>query len=148
MYDTYIKYLKQNKYFLNKIYSLAIMENKEQLIQTIKNWVKIDNEMHVLQRELQNRKNEKKKISTVLIETMRTNEIDCFDIKDGQIVYVKKNVKKPINQKSLFSILSLYFEDAPLKANELNEFIQNNREEVVKEDIKRKMNTKIIDTNI
>jgi len=124
------------------------MENKEQLIQTIKNWVKIDNEMHVLQRELQTRKNEKKKISTLLIETMRTNEIDCFDIKDGQIVYIKKNVKKPINQKSLFSILSLYFEDSPLKANELNEFIQNNREEVVKEDIKRKMNAKIIDADV
>jgi len=124
------------------------MENKEQLIQTIKNWVKIDNEMHVLQRELQTRKNEKKKISTLLIETMRTNEIDCFDIKDGQIVYIKKNVKKPINQKSLFSILSLYFKDSPLKANELNEFIQNNREEVVKEDIKRKMNAKIIDADV
>ena len=124
------------------------MENKEQLIQTIKKWVKIDNEMHVLQRELQNRKNEKKKISSVLIETMRTNEIDCFDIKDGQIVYVKKNVKKPINQKSLLSILSLYFQESPLKANELNEFILNNREEVVKEDIKRKMNTKIIDADV
>ena len=124
------------------------MENKEQLIQTIKKWVKIDNEMHVLQRELQNRKNEKKQISSVLIETMRTNEIDCFDIKDGQIVYVKKNVKKPINQKSLLSILSLYFQESPLKANELNEFILNNREEVVKEDIKRKMNTKIIDADV
>jgi len=124
------------------------MENKEQLIQTIKNWVKIDNEMHVLQRELQNRKNEKKKISSILIETMRSNEIDCFDIKDGQIVYVKKNVKKPINQKSLMSILSLYFQDSPLKANELNEFILNNREEVVKEDIKRKINTKIIHADV
>ena len=124
------------------------METKEQLIKCVKEWVRIDNELRTLQKEQSIRKNEKKNISKDLMEVMKRNEIDCFDLKDGQLMYTKKNVKKPINKKSLFSILSLYFENSPLKASELNEFIQNNREEVVKEDIKRKMNVKIIDADV
>lgn len=115
------------------------METKEQLIQIIKDWVKIDNETRVLQKEIKTRKEEKQKISAVLIETMRKNEIDCFDIKDGQIIYSKKNVKKPITQKSLLSILSRYFINDPVKANDVNEYILNSREEVVKEEIVRKV---------
>jgi len=38
------------------------METKEQLINTIKRWVKIDNEIRALQKEQLARKNEKKKI--------------------------------------------------------------------------------------
>ena len=27
---------------------------------------------------------------------MKTNEIDCFDINDGKLIYAKSKVKKPI----------------------------------------------------
>ena len=43
------------------------METKDQLIQSIKDWVKIDNEMRTLQSEISKRKKEKKKISEKLI---------------------------------------------------------------------------------
>jgi len=116
------------------------METKEQLINTIKRWVKIDNEIRVLNKELSARKNEKKKISSELIEVMRKNEIDNFELKDGEIQYVKRNVKKPITQKALLSILSEYYKGDLLKASEMNNFIIENREEVVKESIVRKIN--------
>jgi hypothetical protein len=115
------------------------METKEQLIQTIREWVKHDNEIRSLQKELSKRKTEKKKISNTLIETMKQNEIDCFDIKDGQICYSKRNVKKPITKKVLMTTLSKFFNGDLLKAAELNEFIIENREEEVKETIMRKM---------
>ena len=115
------------------------METKEQLVQTIKNWVKIDNEIRSLQKELTIRKKEKKKISATLMECMRNNEIDCFDIKDGQIMYTKKNVKKPITKKNLIGILANFYGGNVEKAVELNEFIMENREEVVKENIVRKV---------
>ena len=115
------------------------METKEQLIKTIKEWVKMDNEIRSLTKELNNRKNEKKKISTSLMEIMKKNEIDCFDINDGQICYSKKNIKKPITKKVLMDILSNYYNGDITKANELNNFIIDNREEVVKESIERKI---------
>jgi hypothetical protein len=110
------------------------MDNtKEYLINTIKKWVKLDNEIKALKKEVSSRQTEKKGVSETLITLMKNNEIDCFDIKDGQICYNKKNIKKPITKKNLLDTLSKYFENDPLQATELNEFIQTNREEVVKE---------------
>ena len=115
------------------------METKEHLIKAIKSWVKIDNETRSLQKEINLRKKQKKTISNDLIQIMSKNEIDCFDINDGQIMYVKKNVKKPITQKILLNILSDYYQGDLLKASELNSFIMESREEVVRETIVRKI---------
>lgn len=115
------------------------METKEQLVSTIKKWVKIDNEIRALQKEQTQRKNEKKKISNELIEVMRKNEIDCFDLNDGQICYHKKSVKKPLTQKILLSLLSDFYKGDILKASALNNFLLENREEVVHETIVRKI---------
>ena len=120
---------------------LIIMETKEQLIKTIKEWVKMDNEIRTLSKELSTRKNDKKKISTKLMETMKNHSIDCFDINDGQICYTKKNIKKPITKKVLMGILSNYYNGDITKAVELNNYIIDNREEVVKETIERKITT-------
>ena len=114
------------------------MNNKEQLIKAVRDWVKIDNEIRELQNEVNKRKTEKKKISSVLIDTMRENEIDCFDINDGQILYSKKNVKKPITKKALFDILSKYYKGDLKRAEDVQSFILENREEVVRETIVRK----------
>ena len=115
------------------------METKEQLIKTIREWVKIDNEIRALQKETKKRLDDKKNISKNLMDVMKNNEIDCFDLKDGQIMYTKKNVKKPINKKSLLEILANYCEGDVAKAGEINDFIMENREEVVKENIVRKI---------
>jgi hypothetical protein len=116
------------------------MENKEQLVKSIKEWVKIDNELRVLQQQQATRKKEKKLISDSLMEVMKKNEIECFDLNDGQIIYNKKNVKKPITKKMLLNVLSNFFANDTEKATELNNYILENREDVVKENIVRKVN--------
>ena len=117
------------------------MENtKERLITNIKKWVKLDNEIRAIKKEETKRKNEKKQLNEDLISLMKSNEIDCIDIKDGQICYTQKSVKKPITKTYLLSILSKYFEGDLEKAENANDFILNNREEVIKESIVRKMN--------
>ena len=115
------------------------MDTKEHLIKTIKEWVRLDNDIRKLQKEEKQRKDDKKNISNVLMEIMKKNEIDVFDINDGQICYTKKNIKKPITQKILMNVLSDYFKGDILKATELNEYIRDNREEVVQETIVRKI---------
>lgn len=118
------------------------MEIKEHLISSVKEWVRVDNEMKILQKELNQRKMEKKAFSVKLIDIMRNNKIDCFDINNGQLIYNKKNIKKPISKKELLNVLSKYFEGDTLKASELNTFILNSRIEITKEEIIRKMETK------
>ena len=112
---------------------------KEILITNIKQWVKLDNEIRSLKKEKNIRKNEKKKINDQLIEIMKDNEIDCIDIKDGQICYNQKSVKKPITKKYLMQILAKYFQGDMERAEHANDFILNNREETIKESITRKI---------
>jgi len=115
------------------------METKEQLINTIRSWVKLDNDIKKLQKEQNKMKNEKKILSNSLIEIMKKNEIDCFDINGGCLVYKQNKVKKPINAKSLIATLKTYFSSNPNTAEEVTKFILDNREEQIKEVIKRKV---------
>jgi len=118
------------------------METKEQLVKAIRHWVQIDNEMRKLKNEINTRKNEQKKISSNLIEVMRKNQIDEFDLNDGKIMYTKKNVKKPITKKILLDVLANYYQGDIEKANALNEFIMASRQETEVETIVRKINNK------
>jgi hypothetical protein len=115
------------------------METKEQLKNAIREWVRIDNEVRALNKEVVKRKNEKKNISQMLIEVMKKHDIECVDINDGQICYTKKNVKKPITQKILMDILAKYYKGDLMKASQLNSYILENREETTKETIERKI---------
>jgi coenzyme F420-reducing hydrogenase alpha subunit len=115
-------------------------ETKEELVQTIREWVKIDNEIQQLQKEVAIRKKDKIKISSQLMDIMKKNEIDCFDLKDGQILYSKKNIKKPITKKILNDVLVKFYKGDYMKATELNDFIMQNRGEITKESIIRKIN--------
>ena len=114
-------------------------DTKELLVNNIKQWVKLDNEIRSLKKEEDIRKVEKKKINETLIELMKENEIDCIDIKDGQICYNQKTVKKPITKKYLIQILAKYFQGDMDRAEHANEFILNNREDTTKESISRKI---------
>jgi Family of unknown function (DUF5760) len=115
------------------------MDAKEQLVNIVREWVKIDNELRTLQKEVNKRKADKKRSSASLMEIMKKNSIDEFDINDGQLCYTKRNVKKPITKKALMDILATYYKGDLVKAGALNEFILDNREEVVKETIERKI---------
>ena len=117
------------------------METKDQLIKSIRDWVRIDNEIRKLKNEINLRKIEQKNISKNLIEVMRKNEIDEFDLSDGKIVYKKKNVKKPITKKTLLNLLSNYYDGDIKKAVDLNNYILTNREEMEVETISRKIYT-------
>jgi hypothetical protein len=132
-------YKLSSKKYINLSLNNIIMETKEQLIQNIKSWVKIDNDIRLLNTELAKRKMEKKKISELLMETMKTNEIDVFDINDGRIIYSKRTVKKPVTKKMLLEILSKYYEGDMEEAQNVNNFILDNREVVVKQDIIRRI---------
>ena len=114
-------------------------DTKQQLMTVVKEWIKIDNEMRLLQKELAKRRNEKKEVSTKLSDIMRTNEIGGFDLNDGKLTYTRKSVKKPLTKKVLTDALSKYFDGDTTKATEMNDFIMENREETIRESIVRKI---------
>jgi seryl-tRNA synthetase len=113
--------------------------SKEKLAQNVKNWLQIDKEIQILQKELKDRKKKKNDYSNALLATMKANEIDCFDISEGKIIYTQSNVKKPINKKHLEECLTKYFEQNPsIPTDDVVHYILENRPINVKESIRHK----------
>jgi len=115
------------------------MENKNTIVEYVKQWVKIDNEMRQLRDEITSRRKTKENISNSLLNLMKNNEIDSFDINNGRLETTTRKTKKPISKKMLQNIITKYYKGDNAKANELNNFILENREEVSKEILTRKV---------
>ena len=113
-------------------------ETKDQLVKHVKGWIQMDNEIKEFQKEIKERKDKKKEITDKVLHIMKDNEIDCFDINGGQLIYSKTKVKAPLNKNNLMSaLLSFYQEDAS-QAEKLSTFLMETREEKIKESIRRK----------
>jgi hypothetical protein len=115
------------------------METKEQLVNNIKEWIKIDNEITELKSNIKDLNNKKKFLTENLVSVMKTNQIDCFDINGGALVYKKNKIKKPINGKTLLLALQNYYKTDNKIAEELAKYVMDSREEQTKETIKRKI---------
>ena len=62
------------------------MTTKEELVNSVKEWIKADNEIKLLQAEIKKRRMQKNKLSETLVDVMKNNEIDCFDLSEGKIM--------------------------------------------------------------
>ena len=123
------------------LYSFIMETTKQELVNNIKEWINLDNDISKLNIEIKDRKNKKKKLSADLVEIMKKNDLDSFNINGGSILYKKNVTKKPITEKSLMQVLQQFYPtNATDKAEELTKFILENREETTKETILRKMN--------
>lgn len=113
--------------------------SKELLAQNVKGWLQIEKEMQMLQRELKQRKQKKKEYTEALVKIMKKNEIDCFDMSEGKIVFTQQKTKAPVNKHHLTECLQKYFAAKPnIPTDEIVKFILDERAVVVKENIRHK----------
>ena len=112
---------------------------KEQLKDYLRQWVRIENEISTLSAEIKKRKLVHQQLSASLLDVMRKNEIDCFDIANGRIVYSKTKVRAPLNNGQLKSALTTYYKDDAEKATNLTTFLLASRVEKTRESIKMKI---------
>jgi len=111
---------------------------KEELIANIKEWIKIDNELIKIKLDVKEKTNKKKQLTESLVKIMKINNIDCFDINGGSLIFKQKKTKKNISGKYLLKQLEEYFKEQTDLAKEITKHVLDNREEVIKEEIKRK----------
>jgi len=116
-----------------------IVSTKDELIFNIKEWIKIDNEITKLKVEVKKQNNKKKELTESLVNVMKSNAIDCFDISGGALVYKQKKTRRTISGKFLLSQLEEYYKNQPELAKEITKKVLDNRVEVVKDEIKRKL---------
>ena len=103
-------------------------EQKELLVNTIKEWIAINNKMIELQKVVKDLRLKKKNLSDSLIKIMENNEIDGIGINNGKLIYRKNKVKAPINKDYLMKMLDNYFVKYPeIDTQDVGSFIMENR---------------------
>jgi hypothetical protein len=121
--------------------------SKDELLQNIRDWIVYDNEIRELNKGIRERKAKQTRLSQAIMETMKQNEIDEFNVAGGKLMYNKKTMKKPITKSTLTGILAKYYEGDMSQAITMNNYIMANREEIVKESLQRKLNKSSTDSN-
>lgn len=111
--------------------------DKTILITRVKEWVKIDEDVAKLQSEIKKKKALKKTISGELMDIMKNNGIDQFDLNDGKLIRQVRKTKSSLSKKHLLGCLSKYCKTDDEFKN-LTEYILDSRQEVVKEIITKK----------
>ena len=115
------------------------MSTKDELIMNIKEWIKLDNELTKIKTEIKEKTNRKKTLTESLVKIMKSNSIDCFDIKGGALIYKQRKTRKTITGKYLLEQLEEYYKDKPEIAKELTQRVLDNRAEVIKNEIIMKL---------
>ena len=118
-------------------------ETKEELVNLVRQWVGLENEMKILSKELKDRRQQKKALTESLVEVMKGHDIDCFDITDGKLMYTKNRVKAPINKKLLFESLAAYLSESgvpPEEVAKMVNYVLDSREVKTKEGVRLKAN--------
>ena len=115
------------------------METKEELVIHIKAWIALEDELKMLQKEIKIRREKKKELNNQLINVMSDNDIDCFNINNGKLIYSQNKIKSPFNKKHLIACLVKYFDDDQQTAEEISKYIMDTREIKIKDTIRRKL---------
>lgn len=112
--------------------------SKDQMVTHIKRWIQLDNEIKKTQEELKARKDERKQHTLRLVDIMKSNEIDCFDINNGKLLYTKTKVKAPLSKGQLMQALANYYNNDEEQVRELGDHLMAARQEKITETIRRK----------
>lgn len=113
-------------------------ESQINVVETVKEWIKIDNEMKLLQLEVKTRRERKKQLSDSLVEILRDSDIDGWNTKEGKLEYVKTKTKSSLNKQHIKAALSKFIKDED-QVDAMTQFIYESRSIKEKESIKRKI---------
>tara|TARA_B100001287_G_C22632496_1_gene505900 strand:- start:1014 stop:1367 length:354 start_codon:yes stop_codon:yes gene_type:complete len=115
------------------------MSNQQELLENVKTWLDIDNQIRALQKEIRDRRKLKKELTQSLVGIMKTQDIDALNVPDGQLIYNKTKTKAPLSKKHLLVSLTQFFKNDQRMVDELSKYIMETRQEKEKENIKRKI---------
>ena len=115
------------------------MQTKEQLVNHIRTWIQVENQIKDLRKQMREKRERKKQLSNELLEVMKENDIDCFDIKNGKLMSSKVKVKETVSKKMLLRVLADYL-DEPEEVAKLTDYILESRQVKEKEYIRQKIN--------
>ena len=111
---------------------------KEKLINVIKEWMINDKELKQLQLATKERREKKKLLTAGLVNEMNKTNIDEYKTQNGKLIKTSQKNKKPISKSYLTTCIDKIFKSNPEEGKKVLQFIDENREIKVKENIRLK----------
>jgi hypothetical protein len=115
------------------------MEENDHLIDNVKQWLNIDNEIKTLQKEIKERRKIKKTITASLVDIMKNRDIEIMSTSDGELIRTSRKVKSALSKKHLLQSLSTFFKNDDEIIGKLSNYILESRPEKTLENIRRKI---------
>ena len=112
---------------------------KEEFIEVVKNWVKIDDEIREINFKLKELKNEKKEFENYILAAMDELNESVINITDGKLRKNTSNSKGPLKEEHIQNAIFEYSKDS-IKSVELTKYILNSRQSTVRNNLKRTKN--------
>lgn len=121
-------------------------DSKNDIIKQIKSWgdewSHIDEKIQEYKEHIKNLNNKKKELSDTIIYKMKTNGISCIDINDGFLQYIEKPTPSGFKKEKVKESVNKCINNMN-KADEITEYIFNNKEIVTKNELKKIKKKKI-----
>ena len=111
---------------------------KDKLITLIKEWMVNDKELKQLQIAIKERRDKKKLLTSVLVNEMNKSNVDEYKTQNGKLIKTSQKNKKPITKTYLASCIDKIFKTNPEEGKKVFQYIDENREINIKENIKLK----------
>jgi hypothetical protein len=121
---------------MDKIKDESVTGSNTELVEKIKDWVKLDSEINLLNSELKDKKKMKKTLTDNLVDLMKEQDIEIVKLNDGSIELKRNKVKKSINKNHLLKCLTEHITDLDA-VNDVIKTIFDSRAVEIKEYIKR-----------
>jgi len=119
---------------------------KDGIIKQIKSWgdewSHIDEKIQEYKEHIKNLNNKKKELSDTIIYKMKTNGISCIDINDGFLQYIEKPKPSGFKKEKVKESVNKCINNMN-KADEITEYIFNNKEMVTIDELKKIKKKKI-----
>lgn len=88
------------------------MEKDRQLLVTsIKEWVKVEEEIGQLRKELKSKVAKKKEFTAELLRIMKDRKLDVIDLQDNRLMRQTRTTKTAITKKSLNECLARFYKN-------------------------------------
>ena len=128
--------MEEYNYNYNNMEENQILKND--FSSKVKEYITLDEQIKKLAQLVKERRTRMKELSTEIMEEMAENEIDYVNIRNGVLIYNKKEGFKGLSKKVMINGLTAFFNADEERTQDAMDTIMNTREKVVKTSLKLK----------
>lgn len=114
----------------------AVASSLNELPGLMKQWMKLQEEMAVLNAEVKQRRTQSKAMRDMILRIMEANKLATLNVSKGAVVHKVREVKETMSQDYLMKHCKEFFQGDEEKAKQLVTYLEEHRSASVKHDLR------------